>query len=204
MMPHIFDMFTQVDRALERSRGGLGIGLTLVRRLVEMHGGTIEARSERGQGSEFSVRLPIAAHAADALPRPPARRASAADRPRSHPGGGRQPGRGAQPGDAARAWRATRRAPRTTATRRSPTAASFRPEVIPLDIGLPGLNGHDVARHIRAEPWGKNILLVAVTGWGQEEDRRRSDEAGFDAHLVKPIDPVVLETLLARRQRSAA
>ena len=83
-------------------------------------------------------------------------------------------------------------------------AAGFRPEVIVLDIGLPGRNGHDVARHIRAEPWGKNTLLVAVTGWGQEEDRRRSDEAGFDAHLVKPVDPIALESLLARRQRSAA
>jgi CheY-like chemotaxis protein len=203
MMPRIFDMFTQVDRRLERTQGGLGIGLTLVRRLVELHGGQISADSKRGQGSVFSVRLPVSAQPADA----PAG-THAADEP--------SPRRDVRilvvddNRDAALSLatflRITGNEVRTAHDGNDAIAAatSFRPHVMVLDIGMPGRNGYDVARHMREQPWGKDILLVAVTGWGQDEDRRRSDEAGFDAHLVKPIDPAEIERLLAQRQKTAA
>jgi PAS domain S-box-containing protein len=203
MMPRIFDMFTQVDRRLERTQGGLGIGLTLVRRLVELHGGQISADSKRGQGSVFSVRLPVAAQPADA-----SAGTHAADEP--------SPRRDVRilvvddNRDAALSLatflRITGNEVRTAHDGNDAIAAatSFRPHVMVLDIGMPGRNGYDVARHMREQPWGKDILLVAVTGWGQDEDRRRSDEAGFDAHLVKPIDPAEIERLLAQRQKTAA
>ena len=203
MMPRIFDMFTQVEGRLERSQGGLGIGLTLVRRLVELHGGKISADSKRGQGSVFSVRLPVSAPPADAA-------ASA------HPALEPSPRRDVRilvvddNRDAALSLatflRITGNEVRTAHDGNDAIAAamSFRPHVMVLDIGMPGRNGYDVARHMREQPWGKDILLVAVTGWGQDEDRRRSDEAGFDAHLVKPIDPADIERLLAQRHEAAA
>ncbi|HKW79922.1 MAG TPA: ATP-binding protein, partial [Casimicrobiaceae bacterium] len=194
----IFGMFTQLDRSLERSRGGLGIGLTLVRQLVEMHGGSVQARSDGpGRGTEFIVRLPgliekpsrtadgaaIAAEAAAAS----GRRILVVDDNRDSADSfaallalaGYQP-HTAYDGLAAVA-----------------AAASFRPDIVLLDIGLPKLNGYDAARRIRAEPWGKKMTLVAVTGWGQQEDRRRSTAAGFDLHLVKPIDYDELTRLLS-------
>jgi PAS domain S-box-containing protein len=195
MLPCVFDMFTQVDRHLERSQGGLGIGLSIVKRLVEMHGGTVEANSDGdGQGSEFVVCLPRSAAAVMGpthSPQQPARNGSrrilVVDDNR----------------DAAisLAMMLKLMGNETLAAHDGlealELAASFRPELVLLDLGMPRLNGFDTARQLRAQPWGENVLLVALTGWGQEEDRRKSQEAGFDMHIVKPIAPAALEKLLA-------
>jgi CheY-like chemotaxis protein len=197
-LDRIFEMFSQVDRTLERAQGGLGIGLTLVRRLVERPGGRGEARRDGpGRGSEFVVRLP----------------AGAPDRPPPGPPAGGSGGRAA----AAR-WRvliaddnrdgAASLALLLTLTGNEAhtahdgqeaveKAAALRPDVILLDIGMPKLNGYDACRRIREQPWGRAVVLVAVTGWGQDEDKRRSREAGFDHHLVKPVDADALQELLA-------
>jgi len=196
-LPTIFDMFTQVDRSLEKSQGGLGIGLTLVRQLVAMHGGNVEARSEgQGKGAEFVVRLPMAS----VVPL----RSSASDQ------GEQRACTGAcrilvadDNRDAAESMSAVLRLMgnevRTVndGMRAVEEAAAFRPDIILLDIGMPRLNGYDAARRIRAEPWGKNIVVVALTGWGQEEDKRLAFEAGFDRHFTKPVDPADLERLIA-------
>jgi CheY-like chemotaxis protein len=203
MLPRIFEMFAQADRSLERSQGGLGIGLTLVRRLVEMHGGTIEARSEGiGKGSEFVVRLPIRGEWAEPA-RPEYRREGPALSPLrilvvddNH--------------DAARSLaRLLNLAGNEVQTAGDgreavAAAAAFRPDVVLLDIGLPVLNGYDVARQIRAQPWGGDMALIALTGWGQDEDRRRSREAGFDHHLVKPVDTDTMMRLLDDLQTTPA
>jgi len=193
----IFQMFSQVEPALERSHGGLGIGLSLAKGLVELHGGTIEARSGGiGRGTEFIVRLPIV------------------DVPIiSHETGHN----GDQPA-AARDSRILvvddlRDAADTLAlmlqtmghhTRTAydgleavEAAGTFKPNIVLLDIGLPTMTGYDAARRIRNEPWGAKMALVALTGWGQDEDKQRAFEAGFDHHLTKPVDPVALEKLLA-------
>ena len=196
MLGRIFEMFAQVDSSLERTAGGLGIGLTLARTLVELHGGSIEARSDgAGRGSEFLVRLPLAT----TEPPPP----SATEGPGARDARARilvvddnvdaadSLGRLlALDGYDVRIANGGMEALRE--------AESFRPEVILLDIGLPMMNGYDVARRLRKEPWGAEIRLVALTGWGQDEDRRRSKEAGFDEHVVKPIDPASLRVLLRR------
>jgi PAS domain S-box-containing protein len=193
-LPGLFDMFAQVDTSLERSRDGLGIGLTLVKTLVEMHGGTVEAHSDGpGRGSEFIVRLPVLADAPKAVSpaavtAPPAVRRRVLIVDDSEDGAeslaillqfdGHETHK-AHDGFAAIA-----------------AAERLRPDAVLLDIGLPGLNGYEVCRRIRREPWGKDLLLVALTGWGQEEDRHRSREAGFDAHMVKPVDFDALLNLL--------
>jgi two-component system CheB/CheR fusion protein len=203
VLPHVFEMFTQADRSLDRSKGGLGIGLTLVRRLVEMHTGKIEVASVRGQGTTFTIRLPTLSAPGRALP---ARGREARAAP-----AGRQRVLVVDDNIDSATSLATLLNLSGNETRMAhdgveaiAAAERFRPEVVLLDIGLPGRNGYDVARHIRAQGWGKSALLVAITGWGQDEDRRRSEEAGFDAHLVKPIDPVMLEQLLVARERPAA
>jgi CheY-like chemotaxis protein len=189
MLPKVFDMFTQVDRSLERKRGGLGIGLTLVKKLVELHGGTIEARSGgTGKGCEFSVWLPVPVPVAERAqaPREPApvqatsdaRRVLVVDDNRDAADAlamllqtyGHEVRVAYDGHDGVRA------------------ARTFRPDLVLMDIGLPGLNGYDAARAMRSEPWSHRVTLVALTGWGQDEDRRRSQEAGFDHHLVKPVD----------------
>jgi PAS domain S-box-containing protein len=196
MLPQLFEMFTQVDRSLERSRGGLGIGLSLVKQLVEMHGGSVEAHSEgHGLGSEFVVRLPVVLAveferpAEENEPQPAAieRRILVVDDNR----------------DAAVSLALMLKL-QGNQTRTAhdgleavAEAEAFRPDVVLLDIGMPKLNGYDAARRIREQPWGQRMVLVALTGWGQEEDRRRSLEAGFNHHLVKPVDPAALEKLLA-------
>ena len=196
MLPQVFEMFTQVDGNLERSRGGLGIGLSIVQRLVQMHGGSVEARSDGpGRGSEFVVRLPVALSlalnkpAGEANPvRPTARlRILVAD----------------DNLDAAESLailltlegNETRTA--HDGLEALDVAAAFRPDVILLDIGMPKLNGYEVCRSIRQQAWGKNMVVIALTGWGQEGDRRKSHAAGFDFHLIKPVDLDVLNKLLA-------
>jgi CheY-like chemotaxis protein len=194
----IFEMFSQVDPSLERSQGGLGIGLTLVRRLVLMHGGTVVARSDGvHRGSEFTVRLPVVSAPAPVAvathsPRAPAhvqpRRVLIVDDNR----------------DAASslAMLLELEGHKTVVAHDGPTALEaaerHRPDVMLLDIGLPRMNGYDVGRAVRREPWGATLTLIALTGWGQAEDRRRSQEAGFDGHLVKPVDPATLLELLAQ------
>jgi PAS domain S-box-containing protein len=200
-LQRIFDMFTQVDTSLERSVGGLGIGLTLVKNLVEMHGGTVEAHSDGpGQGSEFVVTLPIGVAATE--PQSPApsvtkpatttsRRILVVDDNR----------------DSAKTMamllKLTGHQTNVAFDGLEAVAAaeSFRPEVVLLDIGLPKLNGYETATRIRQQPWGKDMLLVALTGWGQDEDRQKSKDAGFDVHLVKPVDHTVLTKLLAESRR---
>ncbi len=199
MLPRIFDMFTQVDRSLEKSQGGLGIGLTLVKRLVEMHGGSVEARSEGlGTGSEFVVRLPIVSSALEEVdpptqaiesvpPSPLQCRILVAD----------------DNEDAATSLamiltimgNEVRTA--NDGLEAVAVAATFRPDVIFLDIGMPKLNGYEACRRIREQAWGKKAVLVTLTGWGQDEDKRLSEQAGFNYHLVKPVDPAELVRLLA-------
>jgi PAS domain S-box-containing protein len=195
MLSKVFEPFTQVDRTLEKAQGGLGIGLTLVRRLVEMHGGSVEARSAGyGHGSEFVVRLPavLAAPARDDGPaangRPAARRRIlVVDDNRD------------AAVSLAMMLELMGNEVRTANDGREGVdeAEAFRPDVVVLDIGLPRLNGYEAARHIREQAWGHDVVLIAVTGWGQDEDRRRSKEAGFNFHLVKPVEPAALEKLLA-------
>jgi signal transduction histidine kinase len=208
VLPCIFDLFTQLDRRTGRHQGGLGIGLALVRQLVEMHGGIVSASSEGpGKGSEFLIRLPLSiersssneaqdGEAGAVMPpqkplepvRPPQRRILVADDNAD-----------------ARESLATLLALNGHEVFKAEdgsdaleTAERCRPDVALLDIGMPRANGYEVARHIRAQPWGRGMVLIALTGWGQESDRRRSHEAGFDSHLTKPVDPHVLDELLAK------
>ena len=196
LQPHIFEMFTQADTALQRSVSGLGIGLALVKTLTQMHGGTVDVSSAGiGQGSEFIVRLPIQVETAALKPPPRTRDLVAATKLRilivddnwdaadmlamllqfsgheTHTAH-----------DGVEAVEATTR---------------LQPDLILLDIGLPRLNGFDAARRIREQHKQGCPVLVALSGWGQDEDRRRSQEAGFDAHLVKPVDEIALRQLLA-------
>jgi CheY-like chemotaxis protein len=187
----------QMQVALERPHGGLGIGLTLVKRLVEMHGGSVLASSQGpGQGSEFVVRLPVLTPSR-VVPRPDAESApnKATVRRRILVVDDNLDSAESLARVLELSGHETQRA--HDGLEAVATAEAFRPEVVLLDIGLPKLNGFDAARRIREQPWGKGMLLVALTGWGQDEDRRRSKEAGFDAHLVKPAKPDALRALLA-------
>jgi len=191
----IFEMFTQVDQSRARSQGGLGIGLTLVKRLVEMHGGSVQAFSEGvNRGSEFVVRLPLMAEESEATSRRPVEEERSLRRHILIVDDNVD--------SAASLALLLKMTGSETHTRHDGWAAveaaeEIRPDVALLDIGLPKLNGYEACRRIRAQPWGKDIRLVALTGWGQEEDRRRSEAAGFDAHLVKPVDFGTLTKLLA-------
>ena len=189
---------------LERSKGGLGIGLSLAKGLVELHGGSIEATSAGiRKGSEFTVRLPILATLADAAdlraqeklsPHATRRRIVVVD----------------DLADAADSLAImlqmmghdTRTA--YDGVEAVQAVAAFNPDLVFLDIGLPKMNGYDAARIIRAQPDGKDVVLVAVTGWGQEQDRRRAADAGFDHHLTKPVDPHAVEALIARLDQTIA
>jgi two-component system CheB/CheR fusion protein len=192
LLPHVFDMFSQAVRSHELTQGGLGIGLSLVRGLVEQHQGTVEATSDGpGQGSEFVVRLPLTpattpspeAKRTDGAAPPVPRRILVADDNKDaadslttmlslmgHEACAAYDGLGAVE-----------------------TAATFRPDVIVLDVGMPRVDGYEAARRIRKEPWSNGVVLVALTGWGQEEDRARAKNAGFDHHLTKPasVDAIV-------------
>jgi PAS domain S-box-containing protein len=202
-MPSLFEMFSQAAPAIERSQGGLGIGLSLVKGLVELHGGTVQAFSDGpGKGSRFVVRLPAAA--------PPALRAPKSPQTSRRRSGGRRIVVADDNADAvdslAKLLAFLGHETRTARDGQEAieVAEAFRPEVALLDIGMPRLNGYAAARRIRRQPWGRDMMLVALTGWGQEDDRRRSREAGFDAHLVKPVDPEALEALLASRTSAKA
>ena len=196
-IPRLFDLFTQVDTSLERSKGGLGIGLTLAKTLIEMTGGSIDAYSEGlGRGSEFTVRLPLEGVAGTAVPSndPVRRPASIGHRVLvvdDNVDGAESMAmllqlEGHEALIAHDAYKAME------------LAEQQRPEAIILDIGLPGMNGYEACETIRQKPWGKNLVLIAVTGWGQEEDRNKSKEAGFNAHIVKPVDHDALLRLLSQ------
>ena len=193
MLPRIFELFAQAQQPMDRSVGGLGLGLTLSRRLVEMHDGTITAASEgRGRGAEFIVRLPLAA-AVMAEPSPTLR---APERSRSILVVEDNE-------DARESLRLLLEAlgHRVFAAGDGPQglalAETHRPDVALIDLGLPTLDGFQVARALRASPTGKTMTLIAVTGYGQAEDRQRSRDAGFDAHLVKPVSQTLLSSLIA-------
>jgi signal transduction histidine kinase/ActR/RegA family two-component response regulator len=198
MLPHVFDLFTQADRTLDRAQGGLGIGLTLVKTLVELHGGTVAAHSDGpGQGSEFVVRLPIVAQPPEPVrAEPPIPATRSADAMPLHVLVVEDNRDAAD--SLAMLLRLWGHEVRTSHDGHSglKAAQSYRPHVVLLDIGLPGLDGYEVARQLRAQ-FGSAMRLVAMTGYGQEEDRRRAFEAGFNAHLVKPADPEVLQSVLA-------
>jgi PAS domain S-box-containing protein len=193
----VFDMFSQVDRSLERSHGGLGIGLTLVKRLVELHGGRVDVSSDGpGKGTQVSVHLRAVGAAPGAGAAKPKRRArTPAQSFRILVADDNQ--------DAAESLAMMLRMmghhARTVhdGEQALAEAAAFRPDVILLDIGMPRMNGYDAAREIRAQHWGGRMVLVALTGWGQDEDKRRANEAGFDRHFTKPVSPADLEKLLA-------
>jgi two-component system, chemotaxis family, CheB/CheR fusion protein len=203
-LPSIFDMFTQIDTSLERSVSGLGIGLTLVKNIVELHGGSVEVRSAgAGQGSEFVVRLPIMVE--DGKPHPlessdngsakvAPRRILVVDDNRD------------SANSLAMLLKMTGHEMHTAhdGLEALHAAEQFHPNVILLDIGLPKLNGYEVARRIREQPWGQGMVIVALTGWGQDEDRQRSAAAGFDGHMVKPVELPALMTLLAGLAASTA
>jgi PAS domain S-box-containing protein len=198
-LPRLFEMFFQVDRSLERSQGGLGIGLSLVRRLVELHGGTVKAQSAGlGKGSEFTVRLPVLPGALAVQPTeesPDERALTAATCRRILVVDDARDNADALAMLLQLAGNEVETAYDGLAAVEA--AERWRPDVVLLDIGMPKLNGYDACRRIREQPWGTTIVLVALTGWGQEEDKRRTSEAGFDGHLVKPVDPVALTKMLA-------
>jgi signal transduction histidine kinase/ActR/RegA family two-component response regulator len=194
--PNIFDMFTQVDRSLDRAQGGLGVGLALVQRLVDMHGGTVQVQSDGlGQGSEFTIRLPLLISPA---PEPPTAPANAIDRPALAERVLVVDDRVDSAESLAILLRMAGHDVRTAYT--GPTAleaaVAHLPDVVLLDIGLPGLNGYEVARRLRQDPRHKGVRLVALTGYGDDADRLLAQEAGFDRHLVKPVDFPELEAVL--------
>jgi CheY-like chemotaxis protein/two-component sensor histidine kinase len=207
MLPRIFELFVQVDHTSTKAQGGLGIGLTLVKNLVEMHNGTVEAKSEGlGKGSEFIVRLPISARGLD----------------QDHGG---EAGRRAQESPSPSGYRLLvvndnqdaadslamllRLQGHEVRVSYSGMAAlemtkTYTPDVVFMDIGMPGMDGYEAARRMREQPGLGTIVMAALTGWGQQEDRRRTAEAGFNHHLVKPPEPDALEEVLADLKRRAS
>jgi PAS domain S-box-containing protein len=197
-LPKLFELFSQVRGALSHSHGGLGIGLSLVKGLVEMHGGSVSARSDGpGTGSEFLVRLPAKVEEviSPATRETPAQVAVSAAGMRILVVDDNLDAASTLStllelyGNTVRSAHDGEQAVHA--------ADEFRPDVILLDIGLPKIDGHEACRRIRQQPSGSDISIVAITGWGQDEDRRRSSEAGFDSHLTKPVDPQILMGLLA-------
>ena len=204
-LPNIFDMFSQVDRTLERSTGGLGIGLALVRGIVEMHGGKVVASSEgAGRGTEFSVRLPLVDAPSEAT---------------VEANGGRRWPRSDRPWrvlvvddnrDSAESMAELLRAHGNEVTvahdglEAVARAEALHPEVVLMDVAMPRLNGLEATRRIRAQPWGRGMIVVALTGWGQESDRTRTAQAGCDGHLVKPVSLDALTDLFAKLRNRAA
>ena len=202
MLPHIFDLFVQAEHGTTRSQGGLGIGLTLVKNLVEMHGGTVEAHSAGlGRGSEFVVRLPLAVKE----PSEPIDIADVSEQPPLSTGHRLLVVDDNYDGATSLALMLKLQGHEVqiahdgySALAMAPT---YRPDMIFLDIGMPGIDGYEVARQLRQMPSLTGTVLTALTGWGQLEDRRRTAEAGFDHHLVKPAEPKLLEELLTALKR---
>jgi CheY-like chemotaxis protein len=204
MLARIFDMFTQVDASAEQTQGGLGIGLTVAQQLALLHGGRIEAASEgRNRGSTFTVHLPLVSG------REEAGQVAAADGdPDTRPAAPRRVLIADDNTDAAEslcillqiAGHTVRTAWDGLAAVR--LAQEFLPDVVLLDIGMPGINGYEAAARIRALPGGAHIQLIALTGWGQDADRQKAAAAGFDYHLTKPADPELVERILAERASS--
>ena len=204
ILPHVFDLFTQADRSLDRSQGGLGIGLTLARSIIEMHGGSVRAFSAGpNQGSEFVLRLPVV----------------------KEPGQRRDEARYPDKAAAVRARRILvvddnadstetmemllKLSGHEVATAHDGESAlektrDFQPEIILLDVGLPGMHGYEVAQRLRSLPENKNLVIIALTGYGQERDRERAMDAGFDYHFVKPVEFDTLESLLNELSRAGA
>ena len=190
-MPRIFDLFVQGDRTLDRSQGGLGIGLSLVKRLIEMHGGHVAARSPGpGEGSIFEIRLPLSqqdieTHLESPLAMPAARILVVDDN-----------------ADAADSLGSLLQLEghtvvvTYTSTDALAKLAEFRPDIVLLDIGLPEIDGYEIARRIRALPDQRHVRLIALTGYGQADDRQRAKTSGFDAHLVKPVEFSALQRVL--------
>lgn len=202
-LPRIFDMFSQVDRSVERSTGGLGIGLALVKGLVEMHGGKVTAMSAgEGKGSTFTVKLPAFERTAAPLApvrsesephyAGPLRRILVVDDNRD------------SANSMAMMLKLMGNEVRTAhdGIEAIETAQEFRPKAILMDLGMPRLNGYEATRRIREQPWGRGMLIIALTGWGQEADRSQSQEAGCDGHLVKPVNLSDLESLLTQLEGS--
>jgi PAS domain S-box-containing protein len=203
-MQRIFEMFSQADSSSDTMHAGLGIGLALSRGLVELHGGSIEAQSEGpGKGSRFIVRVPLG----EARTAPPPARRSDADRPR---GAGRRVLVADDNRDAAESLAVLLRLEGHDVIVADDGETALRlfeeqhPDVVLLDIGMPQMDGYEVARRIRALPGGRRVLLVALTGWGQEKDRAASREAGFDHHLVKPVDTGIFSRLMEPSRQEAA
>jgi two-component system CheB/CheR fusion protein len=202
LLPHIFEIFTQSQRSLARSQGGLGIGLSVAKNLVEMHGGTLEARSEGpGKGSEFIVRLPVddsdPAHAqGQSFPKEPTQTSEGKpmhvlivdDNEDTTETAALLFG----------AWDHEIRVAHT-GPEALLVASDFEPEVILLDIGLPEMDGYEVARRLRQDPRFKDTLMIAVSGYGRNTDQQLSREAGFDEHLTKPVDLKTLNRLLSEK-----
>jgi CheY-like chemotaxis protein/two-component sensor histidine kinase len=191
-LPTIFDMFSQVDRSIERTTGGLGIGLALVKGLTEMHGGTVTAASD-GIGSTFTVTLPVLAATearAVAAPEPSngiTHRMLVVDDNRD----------GAESLSQLLGMLGHEVRTAYDGVEAVEAARNYRPEVILMDVGMPRLNGYEATRQIRAQDWGAEVAIIALTGWGQEGDRKLSKEAGCDGHLVKPVSLPDLERMLA-------
>jgi CheY-like chemotaxis protein/two-component sensor histidine kinase len=201
LLTRIFDPFTQAERSLDRSEGGLGIGLTLAQRVIEMHGGTITANSQGpGQGSEFVIRLPVHAFqaAGHAIPKTPTAKSATAWRILVVDDN-------VDAADSlALLFKAANHDAQVAYSSEAALelASKYRPDFVLLDIGLPGMDGYEVARRLRQQPELKNLRLIALTGYGQESDHARSQEAGFDHHVVKPVEFESLHSLLASLARS--
>ena len=203
MLPHVFELFVQADHSATKAQGGLGIGLTIVKNLVEMHGGSIAARSAGlGKGSEFEARLPLLT---GKRRDPNAIRTE--ERKQPNPISGHRLLVVDDNKDAAMSLAMLLRLDghevqiAHDGTSALELAKSYGPEMVFLDLGMPGMDGYQVARQMRQQPGLQNVVLAALTGWGQQEDRRRTAEAGFDHHLVKPLEPMVLEQLIAQLKR---
>ena len=195
LLPNIFDLFTQAERSLDRSQGGLGIGLALVQRIVDLHKGRVEVTSTLGQGSEFVVRLPVMAAS------PIAKLSSSNEVTSTAPSLRVMVVDDNEDAADALGMLLLETGHEVLSVHDGPStltaALDFRPNVVLLDIGLPGMDGFEVAKKMREEPIFKDVVLVAMTGYGQESDRQRSKDAGFDHHLVKPPDFNKLQKLLA-------
>jgi Response regulators consisting of a CheY-like receiver domain and a winged-helix DNA-binding domain len=194
MMPRMFTLFAQASPALQRSEGGLGVGLALVKGFVEMHGGRVDARSEGpGLGSAFIVRLPVGEKPRDESPdispqpsRPRVLRVLVADD---------NVDIAETSATLLQLWGHDVRVAHSGREALA-TAESFRPQIALIDIGMPQMSGLEVARALRQAPWAAHTRLVAVTGWGQAEDRKVALQAGFDDHVTKPVEPAKLQALL--------